>query len=194
MEQERADFTAMIVHDLRSPLSRITGIAEMMEDGLFGSVTEEQKKWLNRTRNNATSLVDLISDFLDVSKLEAGHVQLSRTAIDVRDLACDAVENFGPLAKRKNIALTSQADAIPPIFADGRRLDQVLTNLLSNALKFTGAGGSIQLRVLPDKGTGVKSRSRTPESAFPQMRSPTSFRNTFRSAAQPYRQRREPGL
>jgi signal transduction histidine kinase len=152
----QADFSAMIVHDLRSPLSTIISIAEMMRNGLLGDLNDDQKNWTDRIKNNATGLVELVSDFLDVSKLEGGHVRLSRTVIDVRNLVCDAVENFRPLAKSKKVALTYQADGIPPIFADGRRLDQVLTNLLSNALKFTGEGGSIQLRVLPDRGTGVK--------------------------------------
>src|SRR5207249_1865070 len=89
----QADFTAMIAHDLRSPLSNIVGIAEMMGNGLFGALEEEQKDWLDRIRNNATGLVDLVSDFLDLSKLETGHIELSRTACDIRDLVRNTVEN-----------------------------------------------------------------------------------------------------
>jgi len=152
----RADFTAMIAHDLRSPLSNIVGIAEMMGNGLFGALEEEQKNWLDRMRNNATGLVDLVSDFLDLSKLETGHIELSRTACDIRDLVRNTVENYRPVANSKNVVLTSQVDAsLPPLYADGRRLDQVLNNLLSNAVKFTPEGGAIQIRVRPENGAGV---------------------------------------
>ena len=152
----RADFTAMIAHDLRSPLSNIVGIAEMMGNGLFGALEEEQKNWLDRMRNNATGLVDLVSDFLDLSKLETGHIELSRTACDIRDLVRNTVENYRPVANSKNVVLTSQGDAsLPPLYADGRRLDQVLNNLLSNAVKFTPEGGAIQIRVRPENGAGV---------------------------------------
>ena len=68
----QADFSAMIVHDLRSPLSTIISIAEMMENGLLGDLNDDQKNWTDRIKNNATGLVELVSDFLDVSKLEAG--------------------------------------------------------------------------------------------------------------------------
>ncbi|TLY38260.1 MAG: adenylate cyclase, partial [Nitrospirae bacterium] len=103
-----------------------------------------------------TGLVDLVSDFLDLSKLETGHIELSRTACDIRDLVRNIVENYRPVANSKNVALTSQVDAsLPPLYADGRRLDQVLNNLLSNAVKFTPEGGAIQIRVRPENGAGV---------------------------------------
>src|SRR5947207_14348404 len=75
----QADFTAMIAHDLRSPLSNIVGIAEMMGNGLFGALEEEQKDWLDRIRNKATGLVYIVSDFLDLSKHETGTYEYSRS-------------------------------------------------------------------------------------------------------------------
>ena len=153
----QADFSAMIAHDLRSPLYTIIGVAEMMKDEIFGTLNEEQKNWLDRVRNNATGLVNLVSDFLDVSKLESGRIEISRTAISITDLVHNTVQNFGPLAKSKNIALSWEAHApLLSIRADARRLDQVLTNLVSNAVKFTGQGGTIQIRVRPDNNEGVR--------------------------------------
>src|SRR5439155_654903 len=79
-----------------------------------------------------------------------------RTACDIRDLVRNIVENYRPVANSKNVVLTSQVDAsLPPLYADGRRLDQVLNNLLSNAVKFTPEGGAIQIRVRPENGAGV---------------------------------------
>jgi GAF domain-containing protein/HAMP domain-containing protein len=118
----QADFSAMIVHDLRAPLSTIISIAEMMGSGLLGDLNDEQKNWSERIKNNATDLVELISDFLDVSKLESGRIELSRAPTDVADLLRKGVENFGPVARSKNIVLNFQADPLPIIEADSRRL------------------------------------------------------------------------
>jgi signal transduction histidine kinase len=152
----QADFTAMIAHDLRSPLFTIIGITEVMNDGAVGAISEEQKKWMDRIRNNASSLVNLVSDFLDISKLEAGRIELLRKSTDLQDLIRNVLADYGPLAKAKHIALTGQVDdSLPPVPADKRRLGQVLNNLLSNALKFTPDGGTILIRVCPENGSGV---------------------------------------
>jgi signal transduction histidine kinase/HAMP domain-containing protein len=163
LEQARmrqADFSAMIVHDLRSPLATIIGIAEMMENGLLGDLNDDQKNWTDRIRNNAAGLVQLVGDFLDVSKLESGRIGLSRTPTDLTELLHRSVENFGPLARSKKIDLSYQGDILPVVQVDGRRVDQVLNNLISNALKFTGEGGSIQLRVRHDDRNGIIVRVR----------------------------------
>ncbi len=142
----QADFSAMIVHDLRSPLSTVIGITEMMSGGMLGELNADQKDWTGRIRKTATSLVQLVSDFLDLSKLEAGRVEIARAPVDVAALLRNEVENFGPLARTKNVSLICAADGVPVVQADARRLDQVLSNLISNALKFTGAGGRVELR------------------------------------------------
>jgi len=142
----QADFTAMIAHDLRSPLMNIMGTAEVMMDGMFGSVNEEQKKWLLKILAGGRSLVDLVSDFLDVSKLEAGYVDVVKEAVDLGGLIQKGLENHLLWAQDKKISLKSSIDlSIPPVQADPRRLDQVLGNLISNAIKFTGEGGEIEV-------------------------------------------------
>jgi PAS domain S-box-containing protein len=155
--KQQADFTAMIAHDLRSPVSNIIGIAEMMHQGLFGPVSEEQKNWLNRMANNAKNLVELISDFLDVSKIESGRIELHRSSTNIFELASAIVGNYQPVAASKMIVLTCNGDAsLPPIEADARRLDQVITNLLTNAIKFSNEGGKIELRVLAGRGGEIR--------------------------------------
>jgi signal transduction histidine kinase len=142
----QADFSAMIAHDLRSPLMNITGVVEVMMDGMFGKVTEEQKKWLLRVQANSRSLIDLVSDFLDVSKLESGYVGISRELVDLAELIERGVENYRVLTLDKRISLTASIDsALPSVQADPRRLDQVLSNLISNAVKFTAEGGDIEV-------------------------------------------------
>ena len=172
----QADFTAMIAHDLRSPLSNISGIAEMMHQGLFGQVSEEQKNWLQRMRNNCKNLVQLVSDFLDISKVESGRIELQRSETDVYELASSIVVNYQPVAASRNIALTCVGDPSPfPMDVDPRRLDQVITNLLSNALKFTRAGGSVELRVEPDRDTGVKIEVKDSGVGIPSNEIPNLF-------------------
>jgi signal transduction histidine kinase/CheY-like chemotaxis protein len=142
----QADFSAMIAHDLRSPLMNIMGVAEVMMQGMFGNVTEEQGKWLLRIQDDSRTLVDLVNDFLDVSKLESGYVDVKRERVELGELIDKSVESYRVLALDKGISITkSIAPSLPLIGADPRRLDQVLGNLISNAIKFTREQGEIEV-------------------------------------------------
>ena len=139
-----ADFTAMIVHDLRSPLSNVINILEMTREGLFGSLHSEQDTWLGKAENTTRNSVDLISDFLDMSRLESGRIGLVKETVDLRRFLKASLESYSLAAQEKSIQLNDEIDdSLPPVEADARRLDQVLSNLLSNALKFTPNGGEI---------------------------------------------------
>ena len=152
-----ADFAAMIAHDLRSPLTSVLSTAAMLEDGLLGPVSEEQQKWLVKIQTMCRSLVDLVNDFLDLSKLDAGHVNLQKEIVDLNQLIRSNVETYLPLASHKSIALVEQVEPdLSPVEADPRRLDQVLLNLISNAIKFTPEGGEIEVGASQDEGTQVK--------------------------------------
>lgn len=85
-EKTLADFTAMVVHDLRSPLSNVVSIAESLQDGLFGPVNEQQHKWLWKIEANCKSLIEQVSDFLDLSKIEARHIELVKKPVDRQKL------------------------------------------------------------------------------------------------------------
>ena len=153
----QADFTAMIAHDLRSPLMNITGVAEVMIEGMFGDVTDEQKKWLERIQANGRTLVDLVSDFLDFSKLESGYVEVKQERIDLSDLIQKTIENFRVLARKKGISISDAVDlSLPAVHADPRRVDQVLSNLLSNAIKFTGEAGQTEVGAVLADASQVK--------------------------------------
>jgi signal transduction histidine kinase len=162
----QADFTAMIAHDLRSPLQTTIGAVAMMVDGVFGPVTDEQQKWLRKIDDTSRKLIDLISDFLDVTKIEAGHVTLVREAVNPEILISEIMESYFPRARAKGLTLRKVIESdLPNVQADPRRLEQVLGNLLSNAVKFTAESGAIEvsaqrerdrLRIaVKDSGAGI---------------------------------------
>ena len=166
--KEICDFTAMIAHDLRSPLNNVMGVSELMTESAFGPVTDEQKKWLRKVGETVRQLVNLVNDFLDVSKLEAGNIDLHLEPIDISQLFDAVLSNYQFVAKdreiflRKKIAATAQ-----PLRGDKRRLEQVLSNLVGNALKFTPSAGEIELGAdwgrsevvlwVKDTGVGISS-------------------------------------
>ncbi len=142
----QADFVAMVAHDLRSPLTTITSAAALLEGGILGSITEEQKTWVRKIESNARNMVALVNDFLDISKIEAGRIELIKEKIDLYQFVRSNLENYQPLAKSKNISLVSRLEpGIPQVSADPRRLEQVISNLLSNAIKFTPHGKEIEV-------------------------------------------------
>ena len=145
-EQTLADFTAMVAHDLRSPLSNVVSITDSIRDGLFGPVTELQRKWLWKVEESCRSLIGHVSDFLDMSKIDAGKLQLLKAPVDLATLLRDRLLEYSVEAdKRKIVLKASISDSFPPLFLDGRRFNQVLDNLLSNAFKFTAAGGVVEV-------------------------------------------------
>lgn len=144
--QIRADFIAMIAHDLRSPLTSVMMTASMLGEGVFGAVAENQKKWLAKIVTTCRTLADLVNDFVDLAKIETGHINLARERVDLAVLIQNSVESYAPLAQTKGISLTSRLEAgLSPIDADARRFGQVLDNLLTNALKFTREGGRVEI-------------------------------------------------
>jgi PAS domain S-box-containing protein len=145
-ENTLAEFTAMVAHDLRSPLSNIVSITDSIREGLFGPVTEAQQKWLWKVQESCRSLIGHVSDFLDISKIDAGKLQLIKTPVDLTSLLQERLLEYSVEADRRKIALRAEiSETLPPLFLDGRRINQVLDNLLSNAFKFTDAGGQVEL-------------------------------------------------
>jgi len=142
----QADFTARIAHDLRAPISTVLNTAEIMEDGLFGPVSGEQKEWLGRMQITCRNVVDIVSDFLDISKIEAGRLDLIKKRIDLYKLIQGSLKSYMPMATVKKISMTTVLEpGLPEISADERRLEQVLSNLITNAIKFTAAGGLVEI-------------------------------------------------
>jgi signal transduction histidine kinase/CheY-like chemotaxis protein len=153
LEKLKADFSAMIVHDLRSPLTAIMSSAAIIEDGLVGPVTDEQKSWLLKIITGSRHLLNLINDFLDLSKIEAGRLELIRAEVDLEQLIQASLEDYMVLAREKKISLKGRCEKpLSRINVDAARLGQVFTNLISNAIKFTGEGGTIELGAAQNDG------------------------------------------
>jgi signal transduction histidine kinase len=159
----------MVVHDLRSPLSNVVSIAESLQDGLFGPVNEQQNKWLWKIETNCKGLIEHVSDFLDLSKIEAGHIELIKKPIDLSALIHEILVEHSVQASKRQIPLRSQIEGkLPMAWLDPRRVNQVLSNLLNNALKFSDDGSDIEVGAsrtnsnevkvwVKDKGIGIDS-------------------------------------
>jgi signal transduction histidine kinase len=150
LDQIKSSFVSMVSHELRTPMTSIKGYVDNLLDGIAGALTEKQATYLRRIKSNTERLTRMISDLLDLSKIEAGHVELRMTALCMTDLIEDVIEGFRGLAREKSLTLTrSQAEGVPAVRADRDKLNQVLVNLVGNAVKFTPAGGAIRVEVEP---------------------------------------------
>lgn len=138
----KSEFLASISHELRTPMNSINGYSEMLMRGLYGALTEKQNDRLERILRNGRNLLALIDDLLDLSKIDAGKMELQYQPTSLKDEVAAIIYNLESQAASKGLYLTLEApDDLPLVHADQVRLRQVITNLLSNALKFTKTGG-----------------------------------------------------
>ena len=163
--QHKSQFLANMSHELRTPLNAILGYTELMADGIYGELPEKTMGVLKRLESNGRHLLGLINDVLDLSKIEAGQLVLELTDYSLEDIAQTVRSTLEPLAADKKLAFKVEVAAkMPAGHGDGRRLTQVLINLVGNAIKFTDAGevvikatatdGSFHLSVC-DTGPGI---------------------------------------
>jgi signal transduction histidine kinase len=139
--KHKSQFLANMSHELRTPLNAILGYAELMADGAYGEPSEKMFGILKRLEANGKHLLGLINDVLDLSKIEAGQLVLELSDYCMRDIAQTVRSTLEPLAADKKLAFkVEMAGELPPGHGDGRRLTQVLINLVGNAIKFTDKG------------------------------------------------------
>ena len=139
--QHKSQFLANMSHELRTPLNAILGYTELMADGAYGEPSEKMLGILKRLEANGKHLLGLINDVLDLSKIEAGQLVLELSDYSIQDIAQTVRSTLEPLAADKKLAFKVEvAPELPPGHGDGRRLTQVLINLVGNAIKFTDAG------------------------------------------------------
>ncbi|MFN4981500.1 MAG: response regulator [Pseudanabaena sp.] len=142
------EFLANMSHELRTPLNAILGMAEAMQEEVFGEVNEDQINALNTIERSGTHLLALINDILDVAKIESGQLKLEYALTSVDTLCHSSIALIRQLAHQKRIKLkVNIPDNLPQLMLDERRIRQVLINLLNNAVKFTPEGGQIGLEV-----------------------------------------------
>jgi signal transduction histidine kinase/CheY-like chemotaxis protein len=137
----KTEFLANISHELRTPLNAIIGYSELLLSQVYGELNQKQIDRLNRVNTGGKHLLELINDVLDLSKIEAGQMEISLAPMNVSEVVYDAVADITPQAEVKGLILNLHLHPeLPPIHADAQRLRQILTNLLDNAVKFTQSG------------------------------------------------------
>ena len=145
--QHKSEFLASMSHELRTPLNAIIGFSDVLLEGMFGETNEKQTEYLRDILSSGQHLLSLINDILDLSKIEAGRMELDVTTFDLPAAIDDAILLMRERAGRRGITLQRRLDEkLGAIQADQRKVKQVLLNLLSNALKFTPEGGRIDVR------------------------------------------------
>src|SRR5437867_4215382 len=143
----KSEFLANMSHELRTPLNAIIGFSELMKEGIHGSLNEEQKDFVSDIHDAGRHLLSLINSILDLSKIEAGRMSLSREEFAFSLLIRDCITVVKPLAMKKSLEIVCRLDGAPAVaWADSGMLKQIMYNLLSNAVKFTPEGGRIEVR------------------------------------------------
>ena len=145
--QHKSEFLANMSHELRTPLNAIIGFSELLSERLYGDLNEKQEEYLKDIHASGQHLLSLINDILDLSKIEAGRMELELTDSDLPTAIDNALTLVRERAGRRGIALHQATDKdLGQIRGDERKIKQVLLNLLSNAIKFTPDGGRIEVR------------------------------------------------
>jgi len=177
--QHKSEFLANMSHELRTPLNAIIGFSEVLTDRMFGELNEKQEEYLKDIYASGTHLLSLINDILDLSKIEAGRMELELTDFDLPMAIDNALTLVRERAARRSIALNTAIDErLGQVQGDERKIRQVLLNLLSNAIKFTPEGGRIDVHAVPrdrmvevsvtDTGVGIAPEDQ--EAVFEEFR------------------------
>jgi len=140
-----------MTHELRTPLTSILGFSDLIQDSGFGPLTENQARFAQQIQTSGQHLLSLINDLLDLSKIEAGKIEIRPESFNLPEAVQAAVTEIQPQADQKRLSLEMGLDGAPPaLIADPVRFKQILLNLLSNAVKFTPDGGRITVTVRRD--------------------------------------------
>jgi GAF domain-containing protein len=177
--QHKSEFLANMSHELRTPLNAIIGFSEVLNERMFGELNEKQAEYLKDIHASGQHLLSLINDILDLSKVEAGRMELELTDFDLPAAVDNAVTLVRERANRKGITVRiAVEEQVGVMRGDERKIRQVLLNLLSNAIKFTPEGGRIDVMAVPNDGsvevsvhdTGVGIAPEDHEAVFEEFR------------------------
>lgn len=157
LERLKSEFISIVSHELRTPLTSIKNSLDILMSGRCGEITPATEKFLNMAKRNVQRLSGIINDLLDLSKIEAGKMDFHFAPTDINTVISYVKSALSEVAKSKGLKLiTNEADNLPEILADSQRLEQVLTNLVSNAIKFTPDGKSITISSRVVKAADIK--------------------------------------
>jgi len=174
LDRMKDAFLSMVTHELRTPLTVISGITEMLETGIYGDLTPEQSEHIRQIAAQASRLRRLVNDLLDLSKIEAGMMKLHREAVAPRSVVEAVLEQLLTVAAQAGVIFRNQVSPLlPDLYCDARRIEHVLINLISNAIKFTPHGGQVTISAtireqaivfcVADTGSGI------PPEALPRI-------------------------
>jgi len=159
LDQIKSAFVSIVSHELRTPMTSIKGLVENLLDGLVGELTDRQTFYLSRVRANVDRLTRMIHDLLDLSRIEAGRMELSSSPLSLNELILEVTESLQSIAKDKKISLRiKHLSTLPNLHGDRDKISQIFTNLVHNALKFTQDGGEVTIdaKVLPNRRLQVR--------------------------------------
>jgi signal transduction histidine kinase/CHASE3 domain sensor protein len=155
LDRLKDEFVATVSHELRTPLTSMMGFLEMIREGEAGELTEEQKRFLAIVYRSSERLQRLVGDLLFVARLDVSGLQLQFGAVALDEIVREAVESSGAIARSRDLILELEVVPVPVVTGDKERLSQLIGNLISNALKFTPAGGRVTVRTFVAGGQAV---------------------------------------
>ncbi len=150
----KSDFVSFVSHELKTPMTSIKGYADLLATGAVGAVNEGQANFLSTIRSNVNRMATLVSDLADISRIEAGQMRLEFSAVSIPEIVEEVTRTTSGQIEEKGLTLqTHLPDGLPLVWADRTRLIQILTNLVSNAYKYTPKGGQITLHAIQSENT-----------------------------------------
>lgn len=150
LDELKSDFMATMSHELRTPLTSIIGYSDMMLSGMTGELNEKQTTFTENILQSGETLLSLINDILDLTKLEAGRLELNHETVDLRAALLAVLPVVKPRAQDKRIRISTFLPTdLPPVWADPGKLNQILLNLLTNGVKYTHENGSVSVEARP---------------------------------------------
>jgi signal transduction histidine kinase len=169
LDRLKSNFLATMSHELRTPLTSVIGYAEMIAEGLAGPISHDQKEYLTTILGKADQLLGLITAVLDVSSLESGQLALDRAALSLGDLVASELATFAPQAGRRGIAIQLDACTDSVVVGDRRKIRQVVSSLVSNAVKFTPDRGKVGIALRRGELAGHALGPRPDDAACPAI-------------------------
>lgn len=151
MDQMKSDFVSMVSHEIRSPINSLLMQLKIILDGLAGETTEKQREILERASDKMLNLNNLVTELLDLSRIESGLVAYETELVDIPALLRDQVAFHLPYAKKKNMSINLEIEGrLPSLLANTRHLEEVFSNLITNAIKYSPEGGRISIAAVAD--------------------------------------------